>query len=132
MDKYDGMHKPETVSYSVEYQVRDRGRLKSGGVFRRKFCDGEGGVNNETMKADKKIFLGVRLGTCFLLLFFPFFASFTDWGAARTVSDFLRRELTREVNLPFLDADADDVSGYYPKLQGDGSVKAKNTIGIQI
>ena len=111
MDKYEGMNKPKTVSYSVGYEVRERWRGKNNRGIQQKI------KKDEAVKYNKRnIYLGIRIAICLLLLFFPLMASFTNWEAAATVDDFLRRELTREISLPFLNADAKE---YYADWEPD-------------
>ncbi|MCL2555820.1 MAG: hypothetical protein FWE03_02210 [Firmicutes bacterium] len=97
MDKYEGMNKPKCISYALEYKVLN----KTNKLIEKQEFKHPKSINKT------KSFLIFRLIACVLLLVFPLAARFTNLSIAHTINDFLIRELTREVNLPFINADAD-------------------------
>jgi len=107
MDKYEGMNRPIVVLHGIEYPVRERcGHKNAGAQEKHK-------TKCQTIKSDgRKIFFGIRVAACLVLLFFPLLAGFTNWSTAVSINDFLRHELTREIRQPSLQAEGEEKHEY--------------------
>jgi len=99
MDKYDGINKPSTVSYNIEYATINKASLQK----EPKKTKASAAIKS---KNKSSAYFYFRAIVCFLLLVFPLAARFTELEIAQTINNFLINELTREINIPFINANA--------------------------